>query len=63
MPTLSELAQSHTELDSDDVEWLQLLMADWQILADLSFADLLLWVRDELPSGSPALRCVGQMCP
>ncbi|HEY9265976.1 MAG TPA: histidine kinase N-terminal domain-containing protein, partial [Mycobacterium sp.] len=60
MPTLSELAQSHTELDSDDVEWLQLLMADWQILADLSFADLVLWLPDKSGNGFWA---AGQMRP
>ena len=37
MPSLHELVRAHTELGEDDVAWLQLLMADWQILADLSF--------------------------
>ncbi|MGL5851254.1 MAG: histidine kinase N-terminal domain-containing protein, partial [Phycicoccus sp.] len=27
-------------------EWLHLLVGDWQLVADLSFADLVLWVRD-----------------
>ena len=30
-----------------DVEWLHLLTAEWQLIADLSFADLVLWVRDQ----------------
>ena len=38
--SLPELAQAYTDLDDDDVAWLQLLQADWQIIADLSFADL-----------------------
>lgn len=46
MPSLPELVRAHTDLDEDDVEWLRLLMADWQILADLSFADLVLWLPD-----------------
>lgn len=46
MPSLQELVRAHTDLDEDDVAWLQLLMADWQILADLSFADLVLWLPD-----------------
>src|SRR3954447_19485832 len=46
VPTLTELVRSHTDLDSDDVAWLQLLQADWQIIADLSFADLVLWLPD-----------------
>ena len=44
MPSLQALARAHTELGVDDVEWLTLLLADWQIIADLSFADLVLWL-------------------
>ena len=43
MPTLNDLARSHTYLDDADIEWLHSLVSDWQLLADLSFADLLLW--------------------
>jgi hypothetical protein len=46
VPSLTELVRSHTDLDEDDVAWLQLLQADWQIIADLSFADLVLWLPD-----------------
>ncbi|QIX27478.1 PAS domain-containing protein [Nocardioides sp. JQ2195] len=46
MPTLDELAKAHTDLDAADLDWLQRLMADWQIIADLSFADLVLWLPD-----------------
>ena len=46
MPSLTELVRSHTDLDDEDVAWLQLLQADWQIIADLSFADLVLWLPD-----------------
>ncbi len=51
VPTLIELVRSHTDLDEDDVAWLQLLQADWQIIADLSFADLVLWLPDHEGSG------------
>ncbi|MEX0429484.1 sensor histidine kinase [Nocardioides sp. DS6] len=51
MPSLTELAKSHTDLDDADVAWLQLLTADWQILADLSFADLVLWLPDREGKG------------
>ena len=51
MPSLIELVRSHTDLDEDDVAWLQLLMADWQIIADLSFADLVLWLPDQRGNG------------
>jgi two-component sensor histidine kinase len=44
MSSLPELARLHTDLDDEDVAWLQLLTADWQIIADLSFADLVLWL-------------------
>ena len=46
MPSLAELVRSHTDLDDQDVAWLHLLQADWQIIADLSFADLVLWLPD-----------------
>ena len=45
MPTLAELLHEHSGLRGADVEWLHLLVGDWQLLSDLSFADLVLWVR------------------
>ncbi len=51
MPSLTELVRSHTDLDSEDVAWLQLIQADWQIIADLSFADLVLWLPDREGGG------------
>ncbi|WP_345519563.1 sensor histidine kinase [Nocardioides conyzicola] len=60
MPSLTDLVRSHTELDADDVAWLQLLQADWQIIADLSFADLVLWLPDREGKGFWA---AGQMRP
>ena len=51
MPSLTELVRSHTDLDDEDVSWLQLLQADWQIIADLSFADLVLWLPDRAGQG------------
>lgn len=46
MPTLDDIARSQTALSSGDVAWLHALVADWQIIADLSFSDLVLWVPD-----------------
>jgi two-component system, sensor histidine kinase PdtaS len=46
VPTLNELVTAHTDLGASDVEWLHLLVGDWQMLSDLSFADLVLWVRE-----------------
>ncbi|MBD8870135.1 sensor histidine kinase [Nocardioides donggukensis] len=51
MPTLDELATAHTGLAADDLRWLHLLTADWQIIADLSFADLVLWLPDREGQG------------
>jgi two-component sensor histidine kinase len=51
VPTLTELARTRTDLGPDDVAWLQLLLADWQVIADLSFADLVLWLPDRDGSG------------
>ena len=45
MSTLADLVRARTALDEDDVDWLHRLVAEWQLVADLSFADLVLWVR------------------
>ena len=44
MSTLSELLAEYTRLGSEAVEHLQRVVAEWQLLADMSFADFLLWV-------------------
>ena len=36
---------------AEDVAWLHLLLADWQVIADLSFADLVLWLPDREGTG------------
>ncbi|KQV05985.1 sensor histidine kinase [Leifsonia sp. Root112D2] len=43
MSTLSELILAQGR-SSVDVEWLHMLVGDWQLLADLAFADIVLWV-------------------
>ena len=45
MTSLAELAREHTTLDRDDIDHLHRLTAEWAFLADLCFADLLLYVR------------------
>jgi two-component system, sensor histidine kinase PdtaS len=60
VPSLLDLVRNHTDLDDEDVKWLQLIMADWQIIADLSFADLVLWLPDKAGQGFWA---AGQMRP
>jgi two-component sensor histidine kinase len=51
VPALKEVARDHTDLGTDEVEWLHVLIADWQIIADLSFADLVLWLPDRDGTG------------
>ena len=46
MPSLDDVVRHHTTLGPDDLDWLHRLVADWQIIADLSFADLILWLPD-----------------
>lgn len=44
MSTLRDLVEEHTSLAPEDIEHLHRLAGDWQIVSDLSFADLLMWV-------------------
>jgi two-component sensor histidine kinase len=44
MATLGELTRQFTSLNRDEIDHLQRLIGEWGMLADLSFADLLLYV-------------------
>ncbi len=55
VPTLTDLARRHTSLTRADLECLHALVSDWQLLADLSFADLILWAPLRDGSGWMAL--------
>ncbi|MCI9889666.1 histidine kinase N-terminal domain-containing protein [Micrococcales bacterium 31B] len=48
MPTLNNLITNHSNLSAAASEWVHHLVGDWQVVADLSFSDLVLWlpVRD-----------------
>ncbi|MCD0448167.1 PAS domain-containing sensor histidine kinase [Actinocorallia sp. API 0066] len=73
MPTLPDLVRRQTDLDQRDLEWLHALVSDWQLLADLSFADLVLWVPQRREEGEAEAEwpprtvdgwiCVAQMRP
>jgi two-component sensor histidine kinase len=52
VPTLTDLAKNLTSLSGPELEWLHSLVSDWQLLADLSFADLILWVPSRAPEGA-----------
>jgi two-component sensor histidine kinase len=58
------MLRRYTDLDAADVDRLQSLVADWQLLADLSFADLVLHVplRSDHPD-APGFVVVSQMRP
>jgi len=45
MATLADLTNDHTDLDAEQVAYLQDLISSWGLLADLSFADLFLYGR------------------
>ena len=65
VPTLTDLARNLTSLSGPDLEWLHSLVSDWQLLADLSFADLILWVPQRGPEDavSSGWVAVAQMRP
>ncbi|GAB3653545.1 PAS domain-containing sensor histidine kinase [Actinocorallia lasiicapitis] len=67
---MSDLVRHQTDLDQQDLEWLHLLVSDWLLLADLSFADLVLWVPQKgaaeeswPPRTVDGWVCVAQMRP
>src|SRR6201996_7105711 len=45
MSTLGDLLAEHTMLPGIAVDHLHAVVGEWQLLADLSFADHLMWVR------------------
>ena len=44
MATLADLATERTELSPDEIDQLQALVAEWSLLSDLAFSDLVLWL-------------------
>src|SRR3954453_14181928 len=59
MSTLGDLLAEHTMLPGNAVDHLHAVVGEWQLLADLSFADYLMWVRRE----DGELVCVAQCRP
>lgn len=59
MSTLGDLLAEHTVLPGNAVDHLHVLVGEWQLLADLSFADFLMWVRRD----DGVLVCVAQVRP
>jgi two-component sensor histidine kinase len=50
MPSMTEVIDRHTTLAPEDRQWLGVLVGEWQLLADLAFSDLVLWVPE--PGGN-----------
>ena len=48
--TLADLLRERTDLSESDVDRLHALVTEWQLVSDLSFADLVLWVRTRDPA-------------
>jgi two-component sensor histidine kinase len=59
MSTLGDLLAEHTVLPGNAVDHLHAVVGEWQLLADLSFADYLMWVRRD----DGMLVCVAQCRP
>src|SRR6202012_4362766 len=59
MSTLGDLLAEHTMLPGIAVDHLHGVGGEWQLLADLSFADYLMWVRRD----DGVLVCVAQCRP
>ncbi|OBJ69246.1 sensor histidine kinase [Mycobacterium sp. 1274756.6] len=59
MSTLGNLLADHTVLPGGAVDHLHAVVGEWQLLADLSFADYLMWVRRD----ADTLVCVAQCRP
>jgi two-component system, sensor histidine kinase PdtaS len=59
MSTLGDLLAEHTVLPGNAVDHLHAVVGEWQLLADLSFADFLMWVRRD----DDAVVCVAQVRP
>ncbi|HWC15073.1 MAG TPA: histidine kinase N-terminal domain-containing protein [Actinomycetota bacterium] len=60
MATLADRIRDITDLDQDQAEHLRTLCSSWQVLADLSFSDLLLYVRR---SGDEVFEIAAQLRP
>jgi two-component sensor histidine kinase len=65
MATLSELITNNSSLNLDEQEHLTDLVAEWRLLADLSFADLVLWlpIRKDDKSWPQGYVCIAQIRP
>ena len=55
MTTLPAALRDKVEFAPADLDWLHQLVGDWQLVADMSMADLVLWVcnKNAVPPTTP----------
>jgi two-component sensor histidine kinase len=67
MSALSDLIAARTDLSDAQITHLQRLVSEWQLISDLAFADLLIWVPVSIVEGESdeldAFLCVAQCRP
>ncbi|MGI8679034.1 MAG: sensor histidine kinase [Jatrophihabitans sp.] len=67
MSALTDTLAARTSLDDTQVDHIARLVGEWQLLSDLAFADLLLWVPIAVPAAEagsvPGFLCVAQCRP
>jgi two-component sensor histidine kinase len=67
MSALTDTLAARTSLTDAQVDHIARLVGEWQLLSDLAFADLLLWVPVAIPAAEagsvPAFLCVAQCRP
>ncbi len=67
MSALTDTLAARTPLSETQVDHIARLVGEWQLLSDLAFADLLLWVPVAIPAAEagsvPAFLCVAQCRP
>ncbi len=67
MSALTETLAARTPLSEAQVDHIARLVGEWQLMSDLAFADLLLWVPIAIPAAEagsvPAFLCVAQCRP
>src|SRR6266487_4158356 len=67
MSVLTETLAARTSLNDAQVDHIARLVGEWQLLSDLAFADLLLWVPVAIPAAEagsvPAFLCAAQCRP
>jgi two-component system, sensor histidine kinase PdtaS len=67
MSALTEMLAARTSMTDEQVDHVQRLVAEWQLLSDLAFADLLVWAPVSVVLGDagsvPGFLCVAQCRP